>query len=225
MVGDILSLTSSGNNNSNQTKSRSIPADVLLLEGGAVVNEAMLTGESVPQIKESIDVVASASMDAAADTDANNIPTSVSESTSSNAATNEPRLDIEDSNYKRAILFGGTFLVNHSPSSENNDDSTTTPDNNPISTNRSSPPPPDGGCTGLILRTGFATQQGSLLRIMVHTSTKSQNNGVNTKDTFLFIVILLLCAIGSSVLILQHGWNDPTRNRFKLVFARGYYYY
>ena len=52
---------------------------------------------------------------------------------------------------------------------------------------------------------------------MVHRSTKSQNDDVNTYNTFLFIPMLLFCAIVSSLLILGHGWNDPTRNRFKLV--------
>jgi len=220
VVGDILSLTSIVNTKSmHNSHNRNegglhVPADILLLRGGAVVNEAMLTGESVPQVKETIDVVASASMDTIDDTvdtlNTNNVPTG------GTAARNEPRLDIEDSNYKRAILFGGTLLVNHSSASDDETDDHDSALEGETSSGHI-PPPPDKGCIGVILRTGFETQQGSLLRTMVHTSTKSQNDGVNTKDTFLFIVILLLCAIGSSILILHHGWNDPTRNRFKLV--------
>ena len=52
---------------------------------------------------------------------------------------------------------------------------------------------------------------------MVHTSTKSQINGVNTYGTFLFILMLLFYAVVSSLLILNHGWNNPTCNQSKLV--------
>ena len=215
VVGDIISLSSdimesygaqqqqqqyTHNHHENGTH---VPADLLLLKGSAVVNEAMLTGESVPQMKESIDVVASAL-------------------TNHNNDGDECRLDIEDSSYKRAVLFGGTVLVNHSSKScsmeDDNDNDGSYRQNNESDRNiLSSLSAPDDGCLAMVLRTGFDTQQGSLLRTMVHTSTKAQSDGVNTKDTFLFIVILLLCAVFSSSIVLKHGWDDPTRNRFKLI--------
>lgn len=57
-----------------------IPADILLIHGGCIVNEAMLTGESVPLLKESI-----SSLD------------------------QRDSLDI-DSAHKTMTLFGGTKL-------------------------------------------------------------------------------------------------------------------
>lgn len=36
------------------TSSRFVPCDILLLSGGCIANESIMTGEAIPQIKESI---------------------------------------------------------------------------------------------------------------------------------------------------------------------------
>jgi len=54
----------------------------------------------------------------------------------------------------------------------------------------------------LVLKTAFETAQGSLLRTMAHSSMKSAD-GIHTKDTFVFVAILLLCAILSAISVLN----------------------
>jgi cation-transporting ATPase 13A1 len=47
--GDVIMLLRDKNK-----KKQSVPCDLLILSGSAVVNEAILTGESLPLVKESI---------------------------------------------------------------------------------------------------------------------------------------------------------------------------
>jgi E1-E2 ATPase len=161
--GDFVSLTGNQLN---------VPADILLLHGTAVCDEALLTGESVPQLKQAIDL---------------------------SSGTNETLLDIKDGTHKESILFGGTVLLVGSPPSD-----TTAEQSGP-----------NMGIAGIVLRTGFETAQGNLLRTMAHSSASS--DGVHTMDTFVFIFLLVLCAIGAAAYVLNEGWYDERRNRFRLI--------
>ena len=145
-----------------------IPADILILSGDAVVDEALLTGESIPQLKGALGETSSGGT-----------------------------LDLQE--HKESILFGGTTLLVGNPGTSVHD----------------IPPSPGVGVIGMVLRTGFETAQGSLLRTLAHT--QKSVDGIHTKDTYVFIFILLCCAVASAFMVFQEGWADPTRNRFRLL--------
>jgi len=209
VVGDVISLVSPSIHNKQQMNRQNIirsahdhdrgctiPADLLLLNGRAVVNEAMLTGESVPQVKESIEVG------------------------QEEKGTSEQRLDLSDgSTHKRSVLFGGTVLMDHHSSSEDDEEETTTTQN----ATSNIPTPPNQGLVCFVLRTGFDTIQGSLLRTLAyHAESGNGGNGgggegVNAKETLIFLLILLLCALASAATVVHHAWGDVTRNHFKLI--------
>lgn len=96
LPGDIVSISRG------RDPSHVVPCDLLLLSGSVVVNEAMLTGESVPLIKEPLSTVQ--------DTDL------------------EKPLSIKDA-HKIHILFGGTRVLTHTSGSVSNyTPATKTPD-------------------------------------------------------------------------------------------------
>lgn len=53
LPGDIVSI---GRSSGPNVEDKSVPADMLLLAGNAIVNEAILTGESTPQWKVAVSI-------------------------------------------------------------------------------------------------------------------------------------------------------------------------
>ena len=213
VVGDIVSLVSSPSSSSTplhrrrqqqqqrqtdqQQRGYTVPADLLLLRGRAVVNEAMLTGESVPQVKESIE-----------------------------AEDGGGNLDIGDGSstsvHSRCVLFGGTVLMDHHTSVEEEEEEEETKGRG-LESQHDIPTPPNGGLLCFVLRTGFDTIQGQLLRTLAYhaeaggSGNGSGGDGVNAMDTFYFLLLLLLCALVSAGTVVRHAWGDITRNHFKLI--------
>ncbi|KAL8021363.1 putative P-type ATPase, subfamily V, P-type ATPase, A domain superfamily, HAD superfamily [Plasmopara halstedii] len=153
-----------------------VPCDCLLLDGTAVLNEATLTGESVPQMKEAIG----------------------SKMSREDLAE---QLDMK-SGHKVHVLFGGTTVMQADTSAEGNSGSV------------SIPHAPDHGCTAYVLRTGFSSSQGKLVRMIEFSSGKVTGS---SWDAYGLAFLLLIFALLSSGYVLRHGIEQKGKITFELL--------
>ncbi|PLW18388.1 hypothetical protein PCANC_08835 [Puccinia coronata f. sp. avenae] len=149
--GDLVSVL--------RTKEDSaVPCDLLLLRGTCIASEAMLSGESTPLLKESVEL-----------------------------RSGDDRLDFLDDD-RNSCLFGGTKILQVTPpTSDNLEDKFKTP---------------DGGCLAIVLRTGFGTTQGQLIRTMIFSTEQVT---ANNYESFLFLAFLMLFAIIASRYVWVKG--------------------
>ncbi|KAL2230248.1 probable manganese-transporting ATPase PDR2 [Sesamum indicum] len=164
LPGDVVSI---GRSTGLDGEDKSVPADMLILAGSAIVNEAILTGESTPQWKVSV------------------IGRGADEKLSA-------RRD------KAHVLFGGTKILQHTPDKTFHLKA------------------PDGGCVAVVLRTGFETSQGKLMRTILFSTERVTANSWESGLFILFLVVFALIAAGY---VLKKGLEDPTRSRYKLLLS------
>jgi manganese-transporting P-type ATPase len=167
LPGDLVSV--------GRTKEDSgVACDMLLVEGSVIVNEAMLSGESTPLLKDSIQL-----------------------------RPGDARLEPEALD-KTAFLFGGTKVlqITHGNSEEEKPKLAS-----------GVPTPPDNGAMAIVVKTGFETSQGSLVRTMIYSTERVS---ANNAEALFFILFLLVFAIAASWYVWDEGVKKD-RKRSKLL--------
>lgn len=171
LPGDLVSI--------GRTKEDSgVACDLVLVEGSAIVNEAMLSGESTPVLKDSIQL-----------------------------RPGDTRIEPEGLD-KNAFLWGGTKVlqVQHGTASEDAAEALT-------QVSSGVPPPPDKGAMAIVIKTGFETNQGALVRTMIYSTERVSANNV---EALLFILFLCVFAIAASWYVWVEGVKAD-RKRSKLL--------
>ncbi|KAG7356824.1 cation-translocating ATPase [Nitzschia inconspicua] len=156
-----------------------VPADLLLLRGSTVVNEASLTGESVPQMKEGLTEI-----------------------------EKEEHLDMKNKN-KMSIAYAGTKMLQCKGAKEV--EAQTEAKRYLIP---QIPNPPDDGCVCFVLRTGFSSAQGKLVRMIEGSQEKVKGH---EKETGLLLLLLFFFAVASSSYVLYHGLQSDKRSKYELL--------
>ncbi|KAG0300168.1 hypothetical protein BGZ97_003362 [Linnemannia gamsii] len=157
LPGDLVSIV--------RTKEDSgVPCDMVILDGTCIVNEAMLSGESTPLLKEGIML---------------------------READDVLELNGAD---KLNVLYGGTKVLQ-------------------VTAPTSSLKAPDGGCICYVVRTGFGTAQGKLVRTMVYSTERVTANNL---EALLFILFLLIFAIVAAYYVWVVG-TEQGRKKGKLL--------
>jgi hypothetical protein len=178
LPGDILSLVRVRPHRDAKTKILDdggdvVPADVLLLRGSTVVNEASLTGESVPQMKEGLSEI-------------------------------EPGEELSmKGKHKMNVAYAGTKMLQCKGG-----------DVAAVNQFPHIPAPPDDGCVCFVLRTGFSSAQGKLVRMIEGSQEKVKGH---ERETGLLLLLLCVFAIMSSSYVLYHGIQNENRSKYELL--------
>ncbi|KAL0210547.1 hypothetical protein RCL1_004983 [Eukaryota sp. TZLM3-RCL] len=89
-----------------------------------------------------------------------------------------------------------------------------TPPSIPTGSTQGVPKSPDGGCLAIVLRTGFASHQGNLLKAMLYQTEKVT---VNNKESGVFLSILMLFATVATGFVFLRGYKELIQSKLELI--------
>ena len=175
-----------------------VPADLLLLKGSAVVNEASLTGESVPQMKEGMgEIIEGENLSMKTQHKAHVLYAGTKMLQCKGA-------DTVDAEAEAAALEDGV----------SGNSNTSDKDGVQEKLYSSIPKPPDGGAICFVLRTGFLSAQGKLVRMIEGSQEKVKGH---ERETALLLLLLFFFAVASSGYVLYHGLRNEKRSQYELL--------
>ncbi|KAJ1633267.1 hypothetical protein T492DRAFT_550576 [Pavlovales sp. CCMP2436] len=145
----------------------SVPCDCVLIRGTAVVNEASLTGESVPQMKDRLTVDAQSAS-----------------------------LPLEMNGRDRVhTLFAGTSIMSASQTSGDSGGDGAAAREESIAA-PGVPPTPDGGALCFVLRTGFSSSQGELMQMIEFSQQQVSDDSRETLYALGLLLLFALASSG-----------------------------
>lgn len=192
LPGDLISVSSAkdaseaaptgseGGSKPAEQNQMTLPCDCVLLRGSAIVNEASLTGESVPQMKDALSAGSDHTM----------------------------QMDVFGKHRIHA-LFSGTSLIQATPAPHSLKD-----DDDTVDAGGAVVAPPNNGIVCYVLRTGFNSSQGELMRMIEFSTDDVSADTIETCCQLLFLLMFALVAAGY---VLKKGMEDESRSQFKTL--------
>ncbi|CAA9986390.1 cation transporting ATPase, putative [Plasmodium knowlesi strain H] len=203
LPGDIYILSNETNSVDNVCT-----CETLLLEGVCITDESILTGESIPLIKASIDKTEgeeyiqedTSDNDTCCDWAGHSMEgvSPMGGSKGNSIFTN--KIDIKNKHKKHVVYAGSKILLTKNENDQFN--------NMKI---------PINGCIGIVLKNGFTTYQGKLVRTIINTSEKVNSSSI---DSIIFLFILLLFSLSSCAYVIYSVLQSShERNLYKLLLS------
>ncbi|KAA6370069.1 MAG: putative Manganese-transporting ATPase 13A1, partial [Streblomastix strix] len=192
-----------------------LPCDVTLLAGRIVVNEALLTGESMPVVKEGLLTIPKDEWNKNFDPKSNTGKQHMLlAGTSLLQTVTVDRLQESQGNNTFQKLVDGQDDEDDDEEHGNNNNSKY--NNSNISSINSIDVSkyicPDGGCPAIVTRTGFSTTQGKLLRAIIFFS---EAQTANSAESLLFMLMMMIVAAFTGWYVYTHAKKEHT-TPFKL---------